>query len=67
LGSVVNYLVLTTLAVRSKTPSNGTTENQLGKANRNDDRSKRLVVAMIGTPTYFAFLDQPRIKSKPSH
>jgi hypothetical protein len=66
LGSVVNYLVLTTLAARSKTQSNGTTDNQLGKANRNDDRTKRLVAAMICTPKYFAFLDQPRVKSKSS-
>ena len=60
LGSVVNYLVLTTLVTRSKTQSKGT-EKQFSKANR-----KRLGVAMIGTPKYFAFLGQPKLKSKSS-
>ena len=62
LGSVVNYLVLTALAARAKSQSNGTAENQLCTTNKSDVKSKKLKVAMIGMPKHFAFLGQPRVK-----
>ena len=58
LGSIVNYLLLTTLAARSKSQS-----KEHATDFRNSDRSKRARAAMIGTPKYFAFLGQPRAKS----
>jgi len=62
LGSIVNYLVLTTLAARSKSQSK---ENATDF--RYSDRSKRARAAMIvGTPKHFAFLGQPRAKSQKS-
>lgn len=57
----MNYLVLTTLAARSKSQSN---ENATDF--RNSDRSKRARAAIVGTPKYFAFLAQPRAKSQKS-
>ena len=61
LGSLVNYVVLTALAARAKSQSNGTAENQLCTTNESV-KSKKLKVAMIGMPKHFAFLGQPRVK-----
>lgn len=61
LGSIVNYLLLTTLASRSKSQS-----KEYATENRSSDRSKRARAAMKDTPKYFAFLGQPRAKSQKS-
>lgn len=63
LGSIVNYLVLTTLAARSKSQL---IDKEYATDDRNSDRSKRARTAMINTPKYFAFLGQPRAKSQKS-
>ena len=63
LGSIVNYLVLTTLATRSKSQL---IDKEYATDDRNSDRSKTARAAMIGTPKYFAFLGQPRAKSQKS-
>ena len=62
LGSLVNYVVLTALAARAKSQSNGTAENQLCTTNKSDVKSKKPKIAMIGMPKHFAFLGQPRVK-----
>jgi len=62
LGSVINYLMLTALASRSKSQSSGTAENQLCTTTKSDVKDKKLKVAMIGTPKFFAFLGQPMVK-----
>ena len=62
LGSLVNYVVLTALAARAKSQSNGTAENHFCTTNKSDVKSKKPTIAMIGMPKHFAFLGQPRVK-----